>query len=151
MMNDECRVPADRLRWTCDPDQLEFETTDELTELEGTIGQERALKAIDFGLGMSECGFNLYVSGEAGTGRTSSIMNLLKIRAREEATPSDWCYVYNFTAPDKPMALALKAGMGCQLEKDMQELLNQVRADIPKALESKEYESNKSAIIQENQ
>jgi len=151
MVNDECRVPADRLRWTCDPAQLEFETTDELTELEGTIGQERALKAIDFGLGMSECGFNLYVSGEAGTGRTSSIMNLLKIRAREEATPSDWCYVYNFTAPDKPMALALKAGMGCQLEKDMQELLNQVRADIPKALESKEYESNKSAIIQENQ
>jgi predicted ATP-dependent protease len=151
MVNDECRVPAERLRWTCDPGQLEFETTDELAELEGTIGQERALRAIDFGLGMSECGFNLYISGEAGTGRTSSIMNLLKIRAREEATPNDWCYVFNFKAPDNPMAFALKAGMGCQLEKDMQELLNLVRADIPKALESKEYESNKSAIIQENQ
>ncbi len=151
MVKDECRVPAERLRWTCDPGQLEFETTDELTELEGTIGQERALRAIDFGLDMSECGFNLYISGEAGTGRTSSIMNLLKIRAREEATPNDWCYVFNFKAPDNPMAFALKAGMGCQLEKDMQELLNLVRADIPKALESKEYESNKSAIIQENQ
>lgn len=151
MVNDECRVPFERLRWTCDPGQLEFDTTDELAELEGTIGQERALRAIDFGLGMSECGFNLYISGEAGTGRTSSIMNLLKIRAREEATPNDWCYVYNFKAPDNPMAFSLKAGMGCQLEKDMQELLNLVRADIPKALESKEYESNKSAIIQENQ
>ncbi len=151
MVKDDCRVQAERLRWTCDPDQLQFETTDDLYELEGTIGQERALRAIDFSLGMTEAGFNLYISGEAGTGRTSSIMNLLKTRAKDEPTPHDWCYVYNFKSPDNPMALALKAGMGCELEKDMQELLILVRSDIPKALESKEYEGNKSAIIQENQ
>jgi len=151
MLKDECRVPPEGLRWTCSPDLLGFTTTDDLTELEVTIGQERALRAIDFSLGMSECGFNLYLSGEAGTGRTSSIMNLLKKRARDEATPHDWCYVHNFNAPDNPVALALKAGMGSDLEKDMRELLDSVRADIPKALESKEYETNKTAIVQEHQ
>jgi predicted ATP-dependent protease len=145
------RVPLESLRWVCDPEQLDFATTDDLPELEGTIGQERALRSIDFSLGMSECGFNLYVSGEAGTGRTSSIMTILKKRAKQEPAPSDWCYVNNFKSPDNPVALALSAGMGNELEKDMQVLLSGVRADIPKALESKEYESNKTAIVQEQQ
>jgi len=144
-------VPPERLRWVCDPAQFDFETTEELEPLEGTIGQERALRSIEFGLGMSECGFNLYISGESGTGRTTSIMELLKKRAKEEPDPHDWCYVHNFKSPDNPLALALSAGMGNELEKDMQELLNSVRVNIPKALESKEYESNKSAIIQETQ
>jgi lon-related putative ATP-dependent protease len=148
---DDYRVPPESLRWVCEPDQLEFDTTGELPELGVTIGQERALRSIDFSLGMSECGFNLYISGEAGTGRTSSIMNLLKMRAKEEPDPHDWCYVYNFKSPDNPLALALRAGMGSELEKDMRELLTAVRVNIPKALESKEYESNKSAIVQEHQ
>jgi predicted ATP-dependent protease len=150
-MTDDRRVPLESLRWVCDPEQLDFATTDDLPELEGTIGQERALRAIDFSLGMSECGFNLYISGEAGTGRTSSIMSLLKKRAKGEPAPSDWCYVNNFKSPDNPVALALSAGMGNELEKDMRELLSGVRTDIPKALESKEYESNKTAIVQEQQ
>jgi len=144
-------VPPERLRWVCDPEQFDFETTEELEPLEGTIGQERALRSIEFGLGMTECGFNLYISGESGTGRTTSIMELLKKRAKDEPDPHDWCYVYNFKSPDNPVALALTAGMGNELEKDMRELLTSVRINIPKALESKEYESNKSTIIQENQ
>ncbi len=151
MSDNDLRVPLDNLRWVCDPEMLDFSTTDDLPELEGTIGQERALRSIDFSLGMTEGGFNLYISGEAGTGRTSSIMNLLKKRAREEPAPSDWCYVYNFKSPDNPTALALSAGMGNELEKDMRELLAGVRADIPKALESKEYENNKTTIVQEQQ
>ena len=147
----EYRVPPESLRWTCDPDRLDFTTTEDLPELEGTIGQERALRSIDFALGMTECGFNLYISGEAGTGRTSSTMELLKKRAKDEPDPKDWCYVYNFKSPDNPIALALSAGMGRELEKDMRELLNAVRINIPKALESKEYETNKSAIIQQHQ
>jgi predicted ATP-dependent protease len=100
---------------------------------------------------MTERGFNLYISGEAGTGRTSCIMSLLKKRAKEEPAPSDWCYVNNFKSPDNPIALALSAGMGNELEKDMREMLAGVRMDIPKALESKEYENNKTAIVQEQQ
>lgn len=151
MSDNDLRVPLENLRWVCDPEMLDFATTDDLPELEGTIGQERALRSIDFSLGMTERGFNLYISGEAGTGRTSSIMNILKKRAREEPAPSDWCYVYNFKSPDTPTALALSAGMGNELEKDMRELLAGVRADIPKALESKEYENNKTTIVQEQQ
>jgi len=151
MSDNDLRVPLENLRWVCDPEMLDFSTTNDLPELEGTIGQERALRSIEFSLGMTEGGFNLYISGEAGTGRTSSIMNLLKKRAREEPAPSDWCYVYNFKSPDNPTALALSAGMGNELEKDMRELLAGVRADIPKALESKEYENNKTTIVQEQQ
>ncbi|RQW89369.1 MAG: ATP-dependent protease [Geobacter sp.] len=151
MATDDFKVPLGNLRWVCDTTQFDFETTHDLPELEGTIGQERALRSIEFSLDMSESGFNLYISGEAGTGRTSSIMKLLKKRAKTEPAPHDWCYVHNFKSPDNPIALALKAGMGCKLENDMRELLTTVRNDIPKALESKDYENQKAAIVQQHQ
>lgn len=151
MATNDYKVPLEDLRWVCDTDQFDFETTADLPNLDDTIGQERALRAIDLSLGMSESGYNLYIAGEAGTGRTSSIMNLLVKRAKKEPAPSDWCYVHNFKSPDNPVSLALKAGMGNQLEKDMQELLTTVRNDIPKALESKDYENQKAAIVQEHQ
>jgi lon-related putative ATP-dependent protease len=148
---DELKIPPERLRWVCDESQFEFETTAELPELEGTIGQERALKALDFGFGITECGFNLYLSGEPGTGRTSTIRNMLKKLARQQPTPPDWCYVYNFKDPDLPISLALPGGQGAELEKDMKELLEGVKADIPKALDSKDYERHKAAVIDEYQ
>ena len=151
MVADDCKLPVEKLSWKCDPDIFEFQTTEELPELEVTIGQERALRSIDFGLGMVENGFNLYLSGETGTGRTSSIMNLLKKRAKTEPPPQDWCYVYNFKNADNPVSLPLRVGMGRELEQDMRELLHAVRNDIPKALQSKEYELDKTAIVLENQ
>jgi lon-related putative ATP-dependent protease len=151
MSADERKVPVHKLSWRCEPELFEFRTTEELAELEGTIGQERALRSIEFGLGMVQNGFNLYLAGETGTGRTSSIMNLLKKRAKTEPPPQDWCYVYNFKDPDNPTSLSLRVGMGKELESDMRELLLAVKSDIPKALQSKEYELDKTAIILENQ
>jgi lon-related putative ATP-dependent protease len=151
MLTDEFRVPVEKLSWRCDPHLLKFSTTEELGELEGAIGQERAFRAIEFGLGMSESGFNLYLAGESGTGRASSIMALLKKRAAGEALPHDWCYVNNFKNPDNPIALSLEAGMGRELERDLTELLTVVKHDIPKALQSKEYALEKTAIILANQ
>ncbi|MBT0653239.1 Lon protease family protein [Geomobilimonas luticola] len=151
MARDDCKVPVAQLRWECDPAQFAFETTADLNELEGSIGQERALKSIDFGLDMRDGGFNLFLAGEAGTGRSSTIKNLLKKRARTEQPPQDWCYVYNFRNPDLPQSLALPAGMGSELAADMKELLESIRNVIPKALDSKEYESNKSTIVEEYQ
>ena len=151
MSNDNCKVPLEKLRWVCEEDQFDFATTAEIPELEGAIGQQRALKSIDFGLGMQMDGFNLYLSGEAGTGRSSTIKNLLKKRARTEPPPHDWCYVYNFKSPDKPVSLALPAGKGSELARDMKELLEAVRSIIPKALDSKEYETNKTAIMEKYQ
>lgn len=151
MSTDELKLPVEKLRWVCDPAQFDFATTADLPELEGTLGQTRALASIDFGLGIRESGFNLFLAGEPGTGRTSTIKNILKKRAKAEPTPSDWVYVNNFNSPDLPIALALPAGRGTELEKEMQELVSNVRTIIPKALDSKEYEANKAAIVEEYQ
>jgi Cdc6-like AAA superfamily ATPase len=151
MLADDCKVPIEKLAWKCDPEIFEFETTEDLPDLEDTIGQERAIRSVDFGLSMVENGFNLYLAGETGTGRTSSIMNILKKRAKTEPPPLDWCYVYNFKTPDHPLNLSLKVGMGRELDEDMKELVQSVKNDIPKALQSKEYELDKNKIVTENQ
>jgi lon-related putative ATP-dependent protease len=151
MAENNHKLPVEKLRWECDPGQFDFTTTDELPELEGSIGQERALKSIDFSLGIRDNGFNLFLSGETGTGRSSTIKNLLKKLARTQPTPHDWCYVYNFKAPDNPVSLSLPAGMGSELAEEMNELLDGVKTNIPKALDSKEYENNRSHIVEEYQ
>ena len=151
MIECELEVSAERLSWRCDPDLFDFQSTEELPDLEGMPGQERALRAIDFGLNMHESGFNIYISGETGTGRATAIRCLLKQRAQTEPTPSDWCYVFDFSLPDRPLSLELPAGTGSELERGMREFLDGVRADIPKALESKEYEVQKGKVLDEYQ
>jgi lon-related putative ATP-dependent protease len=148
---DDWKVAPEKLKWTCDEGSFEFASTADIPELEGTIGQERALKAIDFGLGMQMNGFNLFLAGETGTGRASTIKNLLKKRARGDRAPLDWCYVHNFKSPDVPISLGLPAGRGSELAGDMKELLEAVRTVIPKALDSKEYENNKANILEKYQ
>ncbi|MGE3259875.1 MAG: Lon-like protease helical domain-containing protein, partial [Geobacter sp.] len=106
----ECRLAVEKLRWSCDPKQFTFKTTKELPDLVDAVGQERALRSIEFGLGVQETGFNLYISGQTGTGRTSTIRNLLRQRAKHEATPCDWVYVFNFKDADAPLSLSLPAG-----------------------------------------
>ena len=147
----DCRLTAPALRWTCDPTQFEFETTADLPDLVDAVGQERALRSIEFGLGVRETGFNLYISGQTGTGRTSTIRNLLRQRAKDEPTPDDWVYVYNFKDADNPISLSLPAGKGTELAADMKELVEAFKKDIPKALESKEYESRRSEILEQYQ
>ncbi|UFS71501.1 AAA family ATPase [Geomonas sp. RF6] len=151
MSEKSCRLPAEKLKWACDPSIFNFRSTDEIGNLEGSIGQERALSAIHFGLGIQDNGFNIFLAGEPGTGRNTTIANHLKSRARTEPTPNDWCYVYNFAAPDNPLALSLPAGMGPELAADMKEFIDGVRTNIPKALESREYETHRVATIEEYQ
>src|SRR5512133_581523 len=96
MTRNDFKVPTEQLRWTCDPSLFDFETTEELPDLDYAIGQKRALRSIEFGLGMEETGFNLYIAGDTGTSRTSTIRNILKKRAAGEPQPNDWLYVNNF-------------------------------------------------------
>jgi len=145
------RLERDKLRWTCDPDLFDFETTAELPDLDYAIGQQRALRSIEFGLGMEETGFNLFISGETGTSRTSTIRNILKKRVKTEPQPSDWVYVNNFKDSDSAVSLALPAGMGSELAADMKVLVDAFRTDIPKALESPEYEARRAEILEEYQ
>jgi len=139
------------LRWICDPEVFGFDTTEEIPPLEGTIGQERALRAIDFGLGLEGYGFNLYLLGESGTGKTTTIKDILEKRALKEEVPDDWCYIYNFEDPDRPKALNLPPGMGIILQKDMDELIKILKTEIPKVFESKEYEKHRHEILEEYQ
>jgi lon-related putative ATP-dependent protease len=145
------RLELDKLRWTCDPALFDFGSTAELPDLDYAIGQSRALRSIEFGLGMEETGFNLFISGETGTSRTSTIRNILKKRAKTEPQPSDWVYVNNFKDSDSAVSLALPAGKGSELAADMKVLVSAFRTDIPKALESPEYEARRAEILDEYQ
>ena len=85
MHSERFLLPAEKLRWSCDPELLGFETTEELPDFDFAIGQKRALRSIDFGLGVEATGFNLYISGETGTGRTTTIASILHKRAKRRA------------------------------------------------------------------
>jgi lon-related putative ATP-dependent protease len=150
-MSDRCLIPVDKLRWNCDPDLLGFETTAELPDFNDAIGQKRALRSIEFGLGVDGSGFNLYISGETGTGRTSTIASILSKRAKGEPRPHDWVYVNNFKDTDSAISLDLPAGKGSELAADMKELIEAFRKDIPKALESSEYESRRAELLENYQ
>lgn len=144
-------LSPDDLYRCCDVRIFPFETTNELPPLEGTIGQERALSAIDFGLNLDSSGFNIFLLGENGTGRMSTIKAVLERQSITKPVPSDWCYVYNFKDPDTPMAISLRAGMATTFQKDMDELIKTLRVEIPKVFESKEYEKQRSRLIEEFQ
>ncbi len=130
----------EELRWTCDPEQFEFQTTKELPDLEGLLGQARAESAIEFGVGIRREGYNLYVLGPPGSGKRTVVRNYLEKRARDEPRPSDWCYVNNFQNEDRPTALQVPAGHGRQLEEDMGQLVDDLQSAIPAALEAEEHQ-----------
>lgn len=144
-------VSRDKLFNCCDPGSLSFETTNDLSALEDTVGQERALSSIDFGLELMSTGFNLFVLGESGTGKLTTIKRLINRKAADEPVPSDWCYVFNFHDSDSPVAIELPAGSGIEFQKDMEEFIRQLQTAIPKAFESKEYEKQRQRILSEFQ
>jgi len=150
-MSDKHLLSVNKLRWNCDPEQLGFETTEELPDFNDAIGQKRALRSIDFGLGVDAAGFNLYISGETGTGRTTTIASILNKRAAGEPKPNDWVYVNNFKDSDSAVSLDLPTGMGSELVADMKELVEAFRKDIPKAIESSEYENRRSELLERYQ
>ena len=145
------RLAPDELFRRCDTDQFTFSTTEDIAGLEGTIGQEKALRSLDFGLEVASKGFNIFALGEPGTGKTTTVKTLLSGKAAEEEVPPDWCYVYNFRNPDAAIAIAMQPGQGKVFSKDMEDFLKALKIDIPKAFESKEYEKQRSRIVEEFQ
>jgi len=148
---DHLLLLPDALAWQCSPAQFEFTSTAELPPLEGTIGQDRALTAIEFGLGIRDGGFNVFVLGEPGTGRSSTIKKLLNRRAADEPVPDDWCYLNDFKETGRAVCLCLPAGMGRQLQKDVEALVGRLAEEIPRVFESKEYEQQKNQIASDYQ
>lgn len=131
--------------------KLGFKTTDELSPCKEFIGQERSYKAIQFGLGMEQGGYNLYLAGPPGVGKRSVINEILTKLAKEKPSPPDWCYVFNMHEPNEPKAIRFPTGMGKVFRKDMEELLELMQSEIPKAFEKKEFEEQKMNITNEFQ
>ncbi len=141
------RVPVERLRRRLDPATLPFQTTAEVEPIAGTVGQPRALEALEFGLEIETYGYNVYVAGRPGSGRESTVLRLVEQIAATKPTPPDWVYVHNFQDPERPRAIALPAGRGAQLARDMDEFLRAAQQAIPRAFESEEYDRRRRAIV----
>lgn len=135
----------------CEPGFFPFETTAEILDLGGLIGQERALKSIDFGLSLDNKGYNIFALGEAGTGKSRAIRTILTDKAAKEPVPNDWCYVYNFKDPDAPSAISMEPGNAVVFQKDMSDLIKSLTVEIPKVFESKDYEQQRNKIVEEFQ
>lgn len=142
------KLSIDQLRLEFDSTLLRCETTEELTPLEGIIGQERAVRALRFGLDIKEKGFNIYAAGYPGTGRTTAVQDFLKELAKAKSIPSDWCYVNNFSNSYEPLAIELPSGKGKEFAQDMKEFIEEVRQELPKTFESDDYASKRDETIQ---
>ncbi len=138
-MHELTPITPGQLRWRCDPSQFEFETTADLDDLDGLVGQARARGAIEFGVGMRYAGYNIYVLGPPGTGKRTAVKRFLEHRSATEARPADWCYVNNFDQPDNPRTLTFPAGRGREFKNDMAQLVDDLFSAIPAALESEEH------------
>lgn len=136
-----------QLKNSCSPVDFSFQTTAELTPLEGIIGQERAVKAFDFGLAVKLKGYNIYMAGSSGTGKTTYARQSTEKLAATEPVPKDWCYVYNFQNPKKPIALSFEPGVGKRFKEDMAKLVTIFKKELQKAFQAEEYEKEKLEII----
>lgn len=130
----------------CDPAELPFTTTAELEPLEDAVGQERAERAVRFGIGIHRDGFNLFAMGPSGAGKHTLVRAFLERRAAERPAPDDVCYVHNFARPHEPKALLLPPGKGRVLRDDVRRLIDELRTALPAAFETDEFRKGKEAI-----
>ncbi len=151
-------VSPDQLRWKCALSLIPFECTSDMIPLADFIGQERAMRAIEFGLGVNKPGFNIYVNGLTGTGKTTIIKSFLKKITAEmvhpdedSSVPEDWCYVYNFADPDRPQALNVRRGWGKILKRDMEEFVQSLQKEIQATFESEEYARQRQTMVEDMQ
>jgi lon-related putative ATP-dependent protease len=144
-------LSVEELRLICRPAEIAFKTTAEVPPLEEMIGQERAVRATAFGLRIKKHGYNIFMTGLTGTGKSSYAQSIIEKISAEEKVPDDWIYVYNFDHPGEPLALNLPAGMGYILCVKIQELLEDLKQNIPKAFDGDDYERQKSIYIKEFQ
>jgi lon-related putative ATP-dependent protease len=142
-------LAARQLRRRCDPAQFDFETTAGLEDLNEVLGQDRAVEAIRFGIGIQREGYNLFALGPSGTGKRTTIRQFLDQKAAAEPIPPDLCYVNNFEQPYKPRLLRLPPGEGSVLRKDMEQLIEELRTSIPTAFESEDYRTRKQEVEEE--
>jgi len=137
----------EKARKNCTTEFANCDSTADLQPLTQIIGQDRAVKALQFGLSMKDEGFNIYVSGMSGTGRKTAIVGFLQEKAKDMPVPSDWCYVNNFKDQNQPNALKLPAGKGKTFRDDMDKFTEDVKKELQKAFESEDYAQKRGSTV----
>lgn len=142
-------LDADQLYHRCDLSQFGFRSTADLSPDFAALGQERAMDAINFAVGMPHPGYNLFVSGSTGIGRRELVTRTIKERATRGEAPQDWVYVHNFERSHEPKMLNLPKGLGQALSHDMQRLVEQLLIRIPATFKSDDYRNRVQELTDE--
>lgn len=140
------RLEPSQLYKPCNIDELTFDSTEELATIDITVGQQRAMEAIKFGIRIHKNGYNIFAMAPAGTGKLTAVRQLVEHEASRQAIPSDWCYVNNFRHPANPTAIQLMSGQGKYFRQDMEELIDELSVAIPAAFDGDEYRSRAGEI-----
>lgn len=125
---------------------IQFDSTNDYEPFNGIIAQERALNAIKTAMQIPQKGFNLYVSGSIGIGKTSYALSIVNTLASKQKVPNDYCYVYNFDNPNEPIAISLEPGMGLELKQDMNRFISTLLSRLSKDLAGDMFEKEKKNI-----
>ncbi len=144
-------LSPEKLRLRIDPDSIPFATTEECEPCVEIIGQERAIKAIQTGLDIKSLGYNIFITGMVGTGRTTTIKQLLERLEKKGKTPDDILFVNNFKNPDEPTLIMLPGGQGRRFRDAMDGMIEMLKAHIPELLKSKYYTDRREALIEAQQ
>ena len=137
------------LKTICDPNIFKFETTEELEDMQSVIGQDRGLKALEFGINVNVKGYNLFLEGPTGVGKTMYTKNYLESVAKKKKIPADWCYIYNFDNPNEPIAVSLPAGQGKEFRQNIDDFINDIKIDIKSTFNNEDFEKEKTLIKQD--
>ncbi len=137
------------LKNICNPNTFKFETTDELDGLDSIYGQDRGIKAMEFGLSIDSKGYNLYIEGPSGVGKTMYAKKYISKLATKKKVPDDWCYIYNFDVPNEPIAVSLSAGLGKEFKSDMSSFVEDILKDMKLTFKNEDFEKQK-ALMQSN-
>ena len=148
-MKNEFELSYKRLKSTCNPNLFKFETTESLEPISAGIGQERGIKALEFGLNVDINGYNLYIEGPSGVGKTMYTKHYLDTISKKKKIPQDWCYVYNFDNPNEPVAVPLSAGQGKEFRDAMDRFIKDIKHDIKETFSNDDFEKEKALIKQE--
>ncbi|HTX18921.1 MAG TPA: ATP-binding protein [Bacteroidota bacterium] len=141
-------LPVDKLRWHIDPKKLKVKLSSELTPSRDIVGQERALRSLRVGLEMKHFGYNIFLTGLSGTGRTTTIKRMLQRFESTQAELSDICYVFNFKNPDMPRALRFSAGDGKEFKEEMDTFIEELFRNIPAMFESQRYQTARKSLAE---
>jgi len=145
-MKNKCEIKFSDLRSICDPKMFTFKTTAEVDPLDKVIGQERAVQAIEFGLNIKSPGYNIFVTGIEGTGKSTIIKDIVTQHAKKLPSPVDWCMVNNFKDEYHPKSISVPKGKATRFSKTMDKLIDDLKKELPKAFKHDSYQQRLSEI-----